>query len=70
MKDEFKEFAGFQWDKGNIDKNLIKHKVQNWECEQVFFNQPQLVLEDPRHSVAEERWVAYGVKDRSRSTEK
>ena len=51
---------GFQWDEGNIDKNLIAHGVENWECEQVFFNEPLLVLDDPRHSAVERRWAAFG----------
>ena len=59
-------FAGFQWDRGNSNKNLIKHNVQNWECEQVFFNKPLLVLEDPGHSAAEKRWAAFGKTDSGR----
>ena len=62
----FEQFSGFQWDKRNIDKNLIKHNVENWECEQVFFNRPLLVLEDPKHSVSEERWAAFGKTDTDR----
>ena len=66
MEKIFEQFSGFQWDRGNIDKNLIKHNVENWECEQVFFNRPLLVLEDTRHSVSEKRWVAFGKTDRDR----
>ena len=62
----FEQFFGFQWDKGNIDKNLIKHNVENWESEQVFFNRPLLVLEDPKHSVSEERWAVFGKTDTDR----
>ena len=43
METEFEEFAGFQWDEGNINKNLAKHQVEDWESEQVFFNEPVLV---------------------------
>jgi len=63
MENDSDNFVGFQWDRGNIDKNLIKHNVENWECEQVFFNKPLLVLEDPGHSVAEMRWAAFGKTD-------
>ncbi len=66
MENDFDNFLGFQWDRGNIDKNLIKHNVENWECEQVFFNKPILVLEDPRHSLSEKRWVAFGKTDADR----
>jgi hypothetical protein len=60
------EFLGFQWDRGNKDKNLLKHNVENWECEQVFLNRPLLVLDDPKHSVLEERWAALGKTDADR----
>lgn len=66
MEDEFFNFIGFQWDRGNIDKNLIKHNVENWECEQIFFNRPLLVLEDPKHSISENRWAAFGRTDAGR----
>jgi hypothetical protein len=60
MKEEFKNIIGFQWDEGNADKNRIAHHVENWECEQIFFNDPLLILDDPRHSAAEKRWAAFG----------
>jgi uncharacterized DUF497 family protein len=63
MEKEFIHFVGFQWDQGNIDKNLIKHDIENWECEQVFFNRPLLVLDDPKHSISEKRWAAFGKTD-------
>jgi len=66
MENVFGSFVGFQWDRGNSNKNLVKHNVQNWECEQVFFNRPLLVLEDPGHSVAEKRWAAFGKTDSGR----
>jgi uncharacterized DUF497 family protein len=66
MADQFEEFAGFQWDKGNIDKNLLKHNVENWECEQVFFNEPLIVLGDLKHSLSERRWAAFGKTDAGR----
>ena len=66
MENDLDTFSGFQWDRGNIDKNLIKHNVENWECEQVFFNKPILVLEDPRHSLSEKRGAAFGKTDAER----
>ena len=66
MENDFESFVGFQWDRGNIDKNLVKHNVENWECEQVFFNKPLLVLEDHRHSLTEKRWAAFGKTDSGR----
>ena len=66
MKDDFGGVVGFDWDEGNTDKNLITHDVENWECEQVFFNQPLLVLDDLRHSTMEKRWAAFGKTDAGR----
>ncbi|MBW1708129.1 MAG: BrnT family toxin [Deltaproteobacteria bacterium] len=66
MEKIFEQFSGFQWDNGNSDKNLIRHNVENWECEQVFFNRPLLVLDDPKHSVSEKRWAAFGKTDADR----
>ncbi|MBL7083400.1 MAG: BrnT family toxin [Candidatus Aminicenantes bacterium] len=66
MEKVFEQFLRFQWDRGNIDKNLIKHNVENWECEQIFFNRPLLVLDDPKHSVPEKRWAAFGKTDADR----
>ncbi len=59
-------FDGFQWDDGNSNKNLAKHGVENWECEQVFFNQPLIVLEDAEHSGSEKRWAVFGKTDSGR----
>ncbi len=60
MKDELGSVVGFQWDQGNVHKNLVAHDVDNWECEQVFFNEPLLVLDDRKHSAVEKRWAAFG----------
>ena len=58
---------GFQWDRGNRDKNWLKHEVSNNECEQNFFNEPLLVYADSKHSVSEKRWYALGKTDLNRS---
>jgi hypothetical protein len=54
------EITGFEWDSGNERKN-DKHGVGQFEAEEVFFNQPLLVLEDTKHSDAEPRFHALGV---------
>ncbi|MCU0599546.1 MAG: BrnT family toxin [Desulfobacterales bacterium] len=66
MKNDFDQLIGFQWDKGNPDKNPEKHDVENWECEQIFFNEPIVILDDPIHSGMEKRWVAFGKTDSGR----
>jgi uncharacterized DUF497 family protein len=50
---------GFEWDSGNARKNE-KHGVTAAESEQVFFNQPLLLLEDAKHSQDEPRLHALG----------
>ena len=66
METEFEKFVGFQWDQGNSNKNLLRHHVEDWECEQVFFNEPLLVLDDLKHSLVERRWAAFGRTDGGR----
>ncbi len=55
-----KDLEGFDWDEGNLDKNWRKHAVSNIECEELFFNRPLLLLEDVRHSQAENRYYVLG----------
>lgn len=58
--------AGFNWDSGNARKNE-KHGVSTAEAEQVFFNQPLLLLEDGTHSQSEPRFHALGKTDAGRT---
>jgi len=58
--------TGFDWDEGNTSKNWLKHKVTPSECEQVFFNQPLVVQDDPKHSKNEKRLYALGKTDQDR----
>ncbi len=56
-------FEGFEWDEGNRDKNRLKHGVSEGECEEIFFNAPLLIADDPKHSDIERRFAAFGVTD-------
>lgn len=56
----FKEPFAFEWDKGNKDKNLIKHKVTDEECEEVFFDPQKKAANDIFHSNREERNIIIG----------
>lgn len=51
--------TGFDWDEGNARKNE-KHSVLSAEAEQVFFNQPLLLMDDVKHSQGEPRFHALG----------
>lgn len=63
---DWKLIIGFDWDEGNARKSVEKHDVSQFEAEQVFFNQPLLVLADEKHSQAESRYHALGRTDGSR----
>ena len=52
--------TGFEWDEGNATKNWERHKVGRSECEEVFFREPLLVVEDSAHSQTESRYFALG----------
>ncbi len=63
---DFARIVGFQWDEGNARKSLDKHIVSQAEAEQVFFNEPFLVVEDVGHSQPEPRFHALGVTNSGR----
>lgn len=63
---DFGRVIGFQWDEGNARKSAVKHGVSQTEAEQVFFNQPLLVVKDLRHSETEPRFHALGVTESAR----
>lgn len=64
---DWKRIQGFQWDGGNLRKNLNKHEMTQAEAEQIFFNSPLLVLEDAAHSIDEQRFHALGSTDDART---
>ena len=63
---DWTQITGFDWDAGNSYKNVDKHKVDQAESEQVFFNQLLFVLSDPKHSQNEARFHALGKTDDNR----
>jgi uncharacterized DUF497 family protein len=60
------KIADFDWDEGNARKNE-KHGVSTAESEQVFFNEPLLLLADIKHSEGEQRFHALGKTDEGRT---
>jgi len=57
----------FNWDKGNITKNWDRHKINQKECEEIFFNRELILLKDIKHSQKEARYIALGVtRDRKK----
>jgi uncharacterized DUF497 family protein len=57
---DFDRIIGFDWDTGNDRKSAEKHGVSQSEVEQMFFNEPLLVIADVRHSQHELRFHALG----------
>jgi len=59
--------TGFQWDQYNDVKNWERHQASVAECEEVFFNIPLVVRDDPKHSQRESRFYCLGQTDADRS---
>ena len=57
---DFARIDGFDWDDGNRQKSSKKHAVTQLEAEQIFANTPFLIVEDAKHSRAEQRYQALG----------
>ena len=62
----FKEPLEFQWDKGNIGKSLKKHKVEDKEAEEPFFDKDHKRFKDRLHSKGEERYRIVGQTKKGR----
>jgi uncharacterized DUF497 family protein len=60
------EVEGFAWDAANSRKSRDKHRVDQSECEEAFFNHPVVAGDDIRHSVVEARFFLLGVADSGR----
>lgn len=56
----------FEWDKGNADKNFIKHEVTLKEAEQAFIDEKSIIFEDEKHSQKEIRYALFGVTEKGR----
>ncbi len=66
MDDIFKDIEGFEWDRGNIDKNWKKHAVTNKESEEVFADERFIFGKDAKHSTKEPRYLVYGKSESNR----
>ena len=63
---DLQKIIGFDWDHGNARKN-DKHVVSAFDAEQVFANEPLLLLDDSKHSEDEARYHALGKTDEGRT---
>ncbi len=62
----YSRYLGFERDEENSAKIWRKHKVSPFECEQIFFNQPLVVVPDEAHSRDEARFYVLGRTDAQR----
>ena len=61
IETDLSNLEGFDWDKGNINKSLLKHRVSFLESEEIFGNKPLIILSDVSHSKkAEPCFHAFG----------
>ena len=61
----FKKPLEFDWNKGNIAKNL-KHSVQDREAEESFLDKDKVIYKDALHSKIEERYILIGKTKKKR----
>ncbi|MCD6433050.1 MAG: BrnT family toxin, partial [Sulfurimonas sp.] len=50
---DIEAIVGFNWDVGNTFKNEDKHGLKWTTIEEVFFNEPLVIVEDFKHSQEE-----------------
>ncbi len=61
--DNIKIFNGnilFEWNEGNIIKNVKKHSITNEESESIFFDINKIIYNDTPHSNNEIRYIILG----------
>ena len=55
----------FEWDEHKNAINKIKHKVSFEEAKTVFYDDRALVIDDPEHSIDEDRFIILGMSSRA-----
>lgn len=56
----------FEWDKGNQEKNFLKHKVTIKEIEEAFESEDKFLFIDSKHSQKEDRMMLWGITNDER----
>jgi len=52
--------SGFQWDEGNLEKVLLRHRVSKDECEEVVLGHSIFAEVNETHSTSEPRYCVMG----------
>lgn len=56
----------FEWDASKASINQKKHGISFDEAKSVFYDENAIIIHDPEHSTAEERFVLLGISSVSR----
>jgi|SRR3972149_59170 len=57
----------FAWDRGKATENKRKHGVSFQEAESVFYDEYAILIDDPEHSVDEDRFMLLGLSSAVRT---
>lgn len=56
----------FEWDDGNLHKSRRKHGISTEEAEEIFVNNPFIMMYDYKHSEVEKRYHALGITNQGK----
>lgn len=59
------EMIRFEWDKNKNEINKKKHKISFEEAQTVFYDSEALLINDPEHSMEEERFIILGFSEKA-----
>ncbi len=59
------EYISFEWDENKNTINKAKHHISFEEAETVFDDVEALIIDDPDHSIDEERFIILGFSSRA-----
>lgn len=55
----------FEWDEHKNEINKLKHKISFEEAQTVFYDERALIIDDPDHSMEEERFIILGLSTKA-----
>lgn len=55
----------FEWDENKNEINKKKHKISFEEAKTVFYDTEALLIDDPEHSIEEERFIILGFSQKA-----
>ena len=59
------EMIRFEWDNNKNEINKKKHKISFEEAQTVFYDSEALLINDPEHSLDEERFIILGFSEKA-----